>query len=321
MNVKTSQVKKDRWPLQRENVLLTNLSTQGYPISACAHKRIKPETPLTIPYQIEENSLSALLVLGGLIVKGTINTRQHCPVCNQKFSSQHLDAQGFYCPEHKTRPTRYCISGKAFRIGELYTDPKTHTVLETYSQALDVLIAINRDYKENGHRFNPDDWIPAKVAEKRIENIIEAWLKNHEAEAKKRVKTFSWYKQKKYFCDSFIVPFFKGKDIGLIGAEDIEKFYHSLLDRELSSKYIGHILGIIKSLFIKYRHDLPQFPKFAIVPKREKQRLGLSRELIVIDKVPERHGYRLAILTLLRTGMRINEAVALKVHNLVDGIA
>ena len=49
--------------------------------------------------------------------------------------------------------------------------------------------------------------------------------------------------------------------------------------------------------------------------------MGLSRELIVIDKVPERHGYRLAILTLLRTGMRINEAVALKVHNLVDGIA
>jgi len=39
-----------------------------------------------------------------------------------------------------------------------------------------------------------------------------------------------------------------------------------------------------------------------------------------VEQIPERHGYRLAILVLLRTGMRINEVTATKVHNLDDGI-
>lgn len=260
--------------------------------------------------------------LGGLIVDGSINTKQYCPVCSKKFTSEFIDSQGFHCPNHFTRPTRYFLSLRAFKAGDIYKDPKTDKVLETYSQALDVLIAINRDKKEKGKRFNPDDWKPSKVVEKRIENIIPVWLRNHAEESTKGVKTQSWYRQKEYICNSFIVPFFKSKDVGLIDREDIEKFYHHLLDKKHSTKYIKQILNILKSLFLRYRPAaVPQFPDFVIVPKREKQRLGLAREIEVLEKVPERHGYRLAILTLLRTGMRINEVVAMKVHNLIDGIA
>lgn len=233
-----------------------------------------------------------------------------------------MDSQGFYCPTCKTRPTRYSLSLHGFGIGEIYKDPKTLKVIETHSQALDILIAINRDYKEKKNKFNPNDWIPARVVERRVENLIETWLKNHEAEAQKRVKTVSWFNQKKYLCEAYIVKFFRGKDIDFIDRDDVEKFYHSLLDKKLSPKYIKQILNILKSLFLRYRPaDIPPFPDFAVIPSREKQRLGLSRELIVMEKVPERHGYRLAILALLRTGMRINEVVALKVHNLIDGIA
>jgi len=56
------------------------------------------------------------------------------------------------------------------------------------------------------------------------------------------------------------------------------------------------------------------------VPVREKQKLGVTREIATLEQVQERHGYRLAILVLLRTGMRINEVTAVKVHNLDDGI-
>ncbi len=64
---------------------------------------------------------------------------------------------------------------------------------------------------------------------------------------------------------------------------------------------------------------MPDFPHFSVVPVIEKQRLGLTREIAVLDKVPERHGYRLAINTLIHTGMRIEELPAIKVHNLDDG--
>jgi integrase len=48
--------------------------------------------------------------------------------------------------------------------------------------------------------------------------------------------------------------------------------------------------------------------------------LGFTREIAVLDKVPDRHDYQLAILVLLRTGMRIEETPTLKVSDLVDGV-
>jgi len=244
-------------------------------------------------------------------------------VCKGKFVSENSDNQGFFCPLCKTRPTRYFISGRAFGIGEVYTDPKTHKVIETYSHALDVLVAINRDSEEKGEkRFNPNDWIPARAAERRIENITKTWLKNHEAEAEKGIKTKSWFQQKKYICENYIAEFFEGMDIDAVNQDDVEAFYHSLLNRKLSSKYIRQILNILKGLFLRYRAaNVPNFPDFTVIPVKEKQRLGLAREVSIMEKIPERHGYRLAILTLIRTGMRINEVIALKVHNLIDGIA
>ena len=49
--------------------------------------------------------------------------------------------------------------------------------------------------------------------------------------------------------------------------EEVEKFYHHLLDKKLSSKYIKHILDTLKSIMLRYRKTvLPTFPRFAIVP-------------------------------------------------------
>ena len=268
---------------------------------------------------------------------GSINTKQKCPVCDGKFTFDS-DKLEFICESHKTRPTRYYINGKAFGLKPLYKDPQTNKVFETYSQALDVLLAINRNFKESNNnkelfrRKFSNSWIPEKVLENRMENLCERWLRNHTEEADKKVKNGIWVNQLTNTCNDFIVPFFKGRDIHDITRDDVEKFYHHLLDKryslkhtkevkKYSSKYIKEILNVLKSLFLRYRPaDVPAFPAFSIVPVREKQRLGFAREIAIIDKVPERHGYRLAVLVLLRTGMRINEVSAIKVHNLDDGI-
>lgn len=278
---------------------------------------------MTDSNRIGHNALENLL--RGLKVHGSINTKQKCPVCNGKFQfdPNKLD---FICRSHKTRPERYYINGKAFGLGHIYSDPKTNQVFETYSQALDVLLAINRDFKAVNNSKSKfaakfgNTWIPEKVLENRMEQICQRWLKNHEAEAEKKAKNRVWVNQLTNSCNNFIVPFFKDRDIHDLSRDDVERFYHHLLDLGYSSKYIKEILAVLKSLFLRYRPgDTPEFPSFAIVPVREKQRLGFTREIAAVEQVPERYGYRLAILLLLRTGMRINELPALKVHDLDDG--
>ena len=94
-------------------------------------------------------------------------------------------------------------------------------------------------------------------------------------------------------------------------------FYHSLLDRELSSRYIADILRELEAIFNYAEVKPPAFPNFTVEPVREIQRLGLERELQIIPHVSEK--YRLCCLILIRTGMRVNEVIAFKVADLEDG--
>ncbi|MBI5639487.1 MAG: tyrosine-type recombinase/integrase [Nitrospirae bacterium] len=255
-------------------------------------------------------------------VTGAINTKQKCPTCNGNFTE--IDNAGLYCPECKTRPTRYYITAKKIGIPFLYSAPVTKEPFETYGQALKSLTAINHSYDEatsQGKKFDPSKWLPSKNSERLIENICKTWLKNYEPEVDKGLKSEDYVDSLNTMCDSFIIPFFKNKHIDLIDRDDIEKFYHWLLDKDYSSYYIKSILSTLKTIFKRYRpNDMPIFPKISAVPIREKQRLGLARELAILDKIPERNGYRLAILILLRTAMRINEIPAVKKKDFIDGI-
>lgn len=278
--------------------------------------------------------------LFGDAVLGAINTKQRCPSCNGKFSD--IDNNGLYCPTCKTRPTRYYITAKKVGISFLYSIPIAKEPFEIYSQALKTLTAINHSYQEamsQGKKFDASKWLPSENAEKLIENICERWLKNYAPEVKNAVKSKDYVDSLHNICNSFIVSYFKKKHIEYIDRDDIEKFYHWLLDKTYSRKpskksylskppektysssYIDTILSVLKTILKRYRQsDIPIFPKFTVVPVIEKQRLGLARELAILEHVPDRNGYRLAILILLRTGMHINEVIAVKKKDFIDGI-
>lgn len=283
---------------------------------------------LTIPQRVrntgpnEEKRKAFLSLLLGDDVVGAINTKQRCPTCNGHFSE--IDNNGLYCPKCKTRPTRYYITAKKIGIPFLYSAPVTREPFETYGQALKVLMAINHTYQEalsQGRKFDLSKWLPSEFAEKLIENLCKRWLKNYEPEVANRVKSKDYVDSLHTLCNSFIVPYFKGKHIDYIDENHIERFYHWLLDKKYSTDYIDTILKTLKALFIKYRpKDIPHFPTITVVPVREKQRLGLARELAILEHIPERNGYRLAILLLIRTGMHINEIPAIKKKDCIDGI-
>ena len=253
---------------------------------------------------------------------GAINTRQKCPSCNGSFSE--IDNMGMYCLKCKTRPTRYYITAKKLGIQFLYSTHISKEPFETYAQALKTLMAINQSYQEaisQGKKFDSSKWLPSENAEKLIENLCKRWLKNYEPEVDKGVKSKDYVDSLNTICNLFIVPYFQNKHIEYVDRDDIEKFYHWLLDKNYSSSYIKSILSVLKTIFNRYRsHDIPIFPSFTVVPVKEKQRLGLAREIAILDKVPERNGYRFAIMILLRSGMRINEIPAVKKKDCIDGI-
>src|SRR5208283_2632491 len=259
-------------------------------------------------------------LLGVLCMYGSILSNQHCE-CGNKFTSAHKDKNGFYCPDCHTRPTRYHINARSFGLDYIFSDVKIGKVFQNYSDGLDVLVEMNRDFKKvhyDKKRFPKDNWMKEKIHAKLIENIIETWLINYDTELSKGAKSKSRVANVKKSC-RHMLEFFKGCDIRDIGQDEVEKFYHSLLKRDLSSKYIDNILWDLRSLFLRYRpSDVVKFPVYAIVPKKEKQLLRQPREFAVLDKVPVRHGFLLGIMILLRTGMRIDELPALRVNNCED---
>ena len=90
-------------------------------------KKLKKHNNLiaqSLTYQEELfNTILELQGKGDSVMLGRVNTRQKCPVCNQKFTFLPFE-RGFICLEHKTIPTRYYISAKGFKCGLLYSDPQ-----------------------------------------------------------------------------------------------------------------------------------------------------------------------------------------------------
>lgn len=275
--------------------------------------------------------------LAGVIVLGAINSKQQCVKCGKKFSAAAYDNEGFICANGcGTRPTRYYLVLKGFGImNPMYTDPQTNDVFKTHSHAFSVLNAINREYLDaakNKARFKIENWVPTELQARQVKSVCEQRLETLRAEVAQKAKSNTRLNNvTKAF--RFIVDYFGDRDIRKIDETEIRAFYLKLLQtpvtprgkqeatgETLGSKYIKDILNELRSLFLSYRpNDIPKFPEVRIIPKIEKQVLGLTREMAALDKVPGRHGYRIAILILLRTGARINEVVALKKHNLIDG--
>ena len=278
----------------------------------------------------------------GLIMLGKINTQQKCPECGRKFTAKHRNEDGFFCPNHPNiYAKRYLVDGTPFvkHTWRIYRDPSTGKVFRDYQDAVDVLIAMNRDHKEG--KFKGDKWIPKKVADKIMDNIIVEWLAGYETELKSNLKSKTRVDKLSEACKYFITPFFKDENINALDHIKVKSFYHNLLKectcdtagmqcqytkcpgrKRLSSRYIKDILDTLRAIIAYYRpNDIPKpWPTFTVVSAREKQLLGMAREISALDKVPDRHGYRIACLVLLRTGMRINEAVVLRVSDLVDGV-
>jgi integrase len=255
-------------------------------------------------------------------MKGSIGTLQKCP-CGEKFST--ADAFGLKCPVcTNSRPTRYYVWFP--KIGHIYSTPQGH-ILDSFERAGRLLSAIRTAHDDAGNnpqkQFIPADWKHTQVKGMRMEHKIADLLleydQRYNADGRRKLSK-GRHQAVHNICDKFLLPAFQGKDVRDITEEEIRAFYFSLVNRGYGDYFIRHILAMLKTLFLRYRGDMPKFPEGWTdpEPKKEKQRLSIDRQMTIAPHIPDRHGYRLAISILQTTGMRPCEIRALQVNDIVD---
>lgn len=261
-------------------------------------------------------------MINNLCMLGRILTYQKCPICKKPFTVLP-DEQGIICLEHQTVPARLVIDGRPFKAGRIYSDPHGH-IFDSYRVARRQIETMRRDFDND--IFSPDDWVPKKARQYRIENLVPEWLRGYELEVKADTKAASTLRNTKQ-CMKYILPTFQKMDIRDVRTHHIKKLYHDLLEteseitnRKLSPKTIKHILNTLRT-FLRAHKDIikiiPDFPRFTIVPVKEKKWLGIEKQMIAMTYIPKQH--QLIFELLFDTGMRIGEIRAIKVGDLRDG--
>ncbi len=245
-------------------------------------------------------------------MKGTIRTKQKCPVCDKAFT--HIAKLGLICPEHKTVPSRYFIDlmwkGKRVKI---YSH-KSGRILDGYQIASETLEHIH--YEIRNHHFDPAKYIKADVIKFRFKNLFTAWLNNKESDVRKNLLAPSTLKTYKSYSRNYYIPAFSNSDIRDIRTADIHEF-NKKLPNKLSPKYrkclIDGLENFVNEMFrLEIIERMPIFPDITLDTKppvwtdRETQDSILSR-IATDDKD--------IYVFLTRQGVRPGEARALKVRD------
>lgn len=253
---------------------------------------------------------------------GRILPREKCPICAQSFQLI-AEKDGYVCPEHQTRPTRYIIYTYPFGMDRyLYSDPYGNPFTDYFNacRQLERMRGQWDDAKRGEGVFDPDKWIPRKAVFYRFEPLVKEWIRGYDLEARRDAKSEMYVQHLKCYMDDYLIPKFKKYDIRKIRKKVIDELYHDLLERDLATKTIKNILGALNTFLkahIEIVQVLPSFPTISVTPKKEKNWLGTEKQIDILGVVPEK--YQLAIELLFDTGHRTGEIRALKARDLVDG--
>jgi len=242
-------------------------------------------------------------------MKGGIYTKEHCPVCGQKFVDTGSD---LICQEHLTRPGRVFIAvyNKSLHKHVYITsDPDTRQPFTSYKQAERLLTVIRRDI-DRLRDFDATRYVAKKVQPFRFENWSKAWLEKKEIEVEKGVRSPSYLKALRVYFSKFTV-FFGQLDVRDIGTKQIHEFYLSLrgaphyqrniltaLEKMLRDAFLWGDIGA-----------MPHFPKIE-VPEPEISTIDLDLQDAVINAIPGQMD-RAFVLFTAREMVRPSETRAL----------
>lgn len=248
-----------------------------------------------------------------LCMIGTIRTKQTCRGCGGSFTGEPLS-----CPKCGTVPNRYYIDLYWKKRHKLYSDQDSF-VISSWEQAnrflTHIRYSIDRDSKSKGKfRFNPKDYVRRDIEILKFENYAKNWLicRLEEIQLSDGISR-GYLKSVESYVRNHMIPFFKNLNIREIEENHIDDFRRQL-PRELSSKTVYNILGILSKIFKEaYRRReierVPIFPrvKFTRPPIKwieEKEQESILNEV----KEPI---FKALFVFLMKQGCRPNEGRAL----------
>ncbi len=250
----------------------------------------------------------------GLCMKGTIRTKEKCPVCNKSF--ENVDNRLLICKEHFTIPTRYFIDlywhGRQLKI---YSDSNGRP-LNYYELAYRLLTEIRQKIDKPG-KFDPADYVAKRYIDMQFPDYARKWISRYkEIYDRKEISKITW-SQKKGYTELLLIPFFKKYDIRDIKTGDVDDFYFSLSSSyKPMTKII--IMNILKLLFkyAKKRKDIKEMPDFPIIKVNEEKIKWIDEEIQkkIYAHIPDK--FKPIFLFMMRQGVRPGEARALKYEDI-----
>lgn len=250
----------------------------------------------------------------GTEMKGTIRTKEKCPVCKKLFV--HFPKLGLICRQDKTEPKKFYVdlyhSGKHIKI---YSH-KSGRTLDSYQIALETLEHIH--YEIRNHTFDPTFYIKMELEKFYFSNIAEKWLEEKNKDVAQGLRSFAYVKELIAYNDRYFIPFFGNRDIREIRRYHIDDFKASLPDH-LAPKTIKNIFIALKNLFnAAHRKELidriPSFPTITVPEYAGWKWIDAETQIKILSALPDSD--RPIFVFLFLHGCRPGEARALKLKDI-----
>lgn len=171
----------------------------------------------------------------------------------------------------------------------------------------------------NNGKFNPADWTPSKLNERKFKTKIKEWLDHKIEEAEANELSFETIKNYKGYVNNYFLPFFKNWDVREIRLEQLEEFSDSLRSRVTKIKTRRNILNGLHSFFswLKRRGTIIEMPIWPIVKGNNssvRTALDFDVQQFGLSRMPEEH--RDIFEFGFETGLRPGETCALQVGDI-----
>ena len=177
----------------------------------------------------------------------------------------------------------------------------------TFKAAVEAQLEIDRHIRDKV--FNPLEWLPKAIEERKFENAYDKWLSKKAGKVSPATfKTLTSY-NKNHFT------FFSGKDVRDIKLKDLQSFYDEL-PAKLSNKFKKNLVDCLRAFFrwlLRWGElkELPIMPEIAEADSIPRQAIDYSTQIEALHRIPEQH--RDIIEFLMESGLRPGEAAALKI--------
>lgn len=262
---------------------------------------------------------------------GRVRTREVCPKCAGEFQSVNhpitRDQIDLICPTCRIRPNRYYVDGRSIKdrrgaVGKLYRD-RHNNPFDSFLAAKRTLDAIRQEIDE--HRFDSTKWSADRRKEMVLSKVADPWLDHLERNLSK-----NYALQQRRFLFNHIIPAMGDVDVRDIRGLDVETLQTKLVEKKvsvdsektLSKNTVRNILTTLRTL-LRWLRDkdvilkAPSFPSLSPVPRENVGWIEPETQRAILTHIrPDVH---LLVETMMASGIRPGEAVALKVRDLQDG--